>query len=79
MRGHRVNDLKSKLKLITVPSKVAKQNRAFSINDEMLKTYVPDIPEPVEDLKRKNIRSQKNIRSAKSETEFSSTSEIWLG
>lgn len=77
MRGNRINELKSKLKLVTIKNKKTKGKRAFSVKDEMLKTYVPDIPEPVED--RKNIRTQKNLRSAKFESDSSSTSEIWIG
>jgi len=79
MRGNSVNDSKSRLKLITISTKKAQRKRAYSINDEMLKTYVPDIPEPIEELKKKGIRSQRNVRSIQAETEFSPTSEIWLG
>jgi hypothetical protein len=79
MRGQSVNDSKSKLKLVTVKNKKTKGQRAFSINEEMLKTYVPDIPEPVGDRRNKNIRTQKNLRSAKFEQDFSITSEMWIG
>lgn len=77
MRGNRVDQTKSKLKLVTIKNKKIKSKRAFSVKEEMLKTYVPDIPEPVED--GKNIRSQKNLRSAKFESDSSAKSEIWIG
>lgn len=79
MRAYRLNDSRSKLKLVTVKNKKTKGKRAFSISNEMLKTYVPDIPEPIEDFKQRRIRTQKNIRSARAESDYSSTSEIWIG
>lgn len=77
MRGSRVSESISKLKLVTVKNKKTKGKSTFSVKEELLKTYVPDIPEPIED--QKNIRSQKNLRSAKFESDSSSTSEIWIG
>ncbi len=79
MRGNSASNPGSKLKLVSVKNKKAKGKKAYLISKEMMKTYVPDVPEPADDLRLRKIRTQSNIRSASSENNYSSTSEIWIG
>lgn len=79
MRGNSTSNPASKLKLVSVKNKKTKGKKAYSISKEMLKTYVPDVPEPAEDSRHRKFRNQSNIRSASSQNNYLSTSEIWIG
>lgn len=73
------NDSKTPLRWITPPNKRQGARRAIAISEEVAKTYVPEIPSPMDESRMRIASKEKVIKMAETRKRFSSTSENWIG
>ena len=79
MNGKRINDSKTPLKWVGLPNKKQVVRKSVAISEDVAKTYVPEIPSPIDESRMRNDSKNKMIKMAESRKRLSSTSENWIG
>ena len=73
------NNSKTPLRWITPPNKRQGAKKVVSISEEVAKTYVPEIPSPIDESRMRIASKEKSINIAERRKRFSFTSENWIG
>lgn len=79
MNKKHIKNSKTPLRWITLPNNRQGARRAVAISEEVAKTYVPEIPSPIDESRMRIGSKEKVIKMVETRKRLSFTSENWIG